>query len=196
MNDFRILSLAGSLRRASLHRGLVRAAGDLTPEGVVIEPYEKLGDLPFFNQDVEERGNPAPVRDKKVRDDLGSRRRPHRYPPSTTRHPRRPDHRARLGLALPFSPAPQTGRHRRGEPGWGGNGARPDGPPSDPLARPRLRHSESQMLIPYAREKLDVETGDLTDEQTRQRMRRFLDALVEWSERLTRQEHARDRRPV
>ncbi len=55
---------------------------------------------------------------------------------------------------------------------------------------------ESQMLIPYAREKFDVETGNLTDEQTRQRMRRFLDALVEWSERLTRQEHARDRRPV
>jgi NAD(P)H-dependent FMN reductase len=58
MNDFRILSLAGSLRRASLHRSLVRAAGDLTPEGVVIEPYEKLGDLPFFNQDVEERAIP------------------------------------------------------------------------------------------------------------------------------------------
>jgi hypothetical protein len=52
------------------------------------------------------------------------------------------------------------------------------------------------MLIPYAREKFDVETGDLTDEQTRQRMRRFLDTLVEWSERLTGQEHARDRRPV
>ena len=41
------------------------------------------------------------------------------------------------------------------------------------------------MLIPYAREKFDVETGGLTDEQTRQRMRRFLDALVEWTERLS-----------
>jgi hypothetical protein len=31
---------------------------------------------------------------------------------------------------------------------------------------------EPQMLIPYACEKFDVETGDLTDEQTRERMRR------------------------
>jgi NAD(P)H-dependent FMN reductase len=33
MNDFRILSLAGSLRRASLHRGLIRTAVELVPEG-------------------------------------------------------------------------------------------------------------------------------------------------------------------
>jgi chromate reductase len=42
---------------------------------------------------------------------------------------------------------------------------------------------EPQMLIPYSREKFDVETGNLTDEQTRERIRRFLDALVEWAER-------------
>ena len=52
------------------------------------------------------------------------------------------------------------------------------------------------MLIPYAREKFDVETGDLTDEQTRQRMRRFLDALVEWADRLATREPAQDRRLV
>jgi chromate reductase len=65
MNDFRILGLAGSLRHASLHRGLVRAARERSPEGVVIESCEKLGDLRFFNQDVEEGGDPAPVRDLK-----------------------------------------------------------------------------------------------------------------------------------
>ena len=65
MNDFRILDLAGSLRRASLHRGLIRAARELAPEGVAVEPYEKLGEIPFFNQDVEDEGNPAPVGDPK-----------------------------------------------------------------------------------------------------------------------------------
>ena len=65
MNDFRILGLAGSLRRASLHRGLVRAARELAPEGVAVEPYEKLGEIHFFNQDVEDEGDPAPVRDLK-----------------------------------------------------------------------------------------------------------------------------------
>jgi chromate reductase, NAD(P)H dehydrogenase (quinone) len=65
MNDFRILGLAGSLRRASLHRGLIRAARELAPEGVSVEPYEKLGEIPFFNQDVEDEGDPTPVRDLK-----------------------------------------------------------------------------------------------------------------------------------
>ncbi len=65
MNDFRILSLAGNLRRASLHRGLIRAARELAPEGVSVEPYEKLGEIPFFNQDVENEGDPALVRDLK-----------------------------------------------------------------------------------------------------------------------------------
>ena len=65
MNDFRILDLAGSLQRASFHRGLIRAARELAPEGVAVDPYEKLGEVPFFNQDVEDEGNPAPVRDPK-----------------------------------------------------------------------------------------------------------------------------------
>jgi hypothetical protein len=55
---------------------------------------------------------------------------------------------------------------------------------------------EPQMLIPYSREKFDVETGDLIDEQTRERIRRFLDALVEWTERLATRAPARDRRPA
>jgi hypothetical protein len=52
------------------------------------------------------------------------------------------------------------------------------------------------MLIPYSREKFDVETGDLTDDQTRERIRHFLDALVEWTERLATREPAGDRRPA
>jgi hypothetical protein len=37
------------------------------------------------------------------------------------------------------------------------------------------------MLIPKAHERFD-EHGNLQDEQTRERMRRFLAALVEWAE--------------
>jgi hypothetical protein len=42
------------------------------------------------------------------------------------------------------------------------------------------------MLIPFSRQKFDAETGDLVDEETRERLRRFLEALVEWSERVGR----------
>ena len=84
MDDFRTLDLAGSLRRASLHRGLIRAARELAPEGVAVEPYEKLGEIPFFNQDVEDEGNPAPVRIQKRRYE---RPTPSLSPPPSTTRP-------------------------------------------------------------------------------------------------------------
>ena len=42
---------------------------------------------------------------------------------------------------------------------------------------------EPQMLIPFSRQKFDTETGDLVDQETRDRLRRFLSALVEWAQR-------------
>jgi hypothetical protein len=42
---------------------------------------------------------------------------------------------------------------------------------------------EPQMLIPFSRQKFDAETGDLVDEETRERLRRFLSALAEWTQR-------------
>jgi hypothetical protein len=42
---------------------------------------------------------------------------------------------------------------------------------------------EPQMLIPFSGQKFDGETGDLVDEETRERLRRFLMALAEWSQR-------------
>jgi hypothetical protein len=42
---------------------------------------------------------------------------------------------------------------------------------------------EPQMLIPFSQEKFDAETGDLVDEETRERLCRFLMALVEWTRR-------------
>ena len=43
---------------------------------------------------------------------------------------------------------------------------------------------EPQMLIPFSREKFDGQTGDLVDDETRKRLRRFLTALVEWTRRV------------
>ena len=60
MDQIRILGFAGSLRRASYNRGLVRAASELAPTGVAIEVFD-LSDLPLYNQDVEAAGEPASV---------------------------------------------------------------------------------------------------------------------------------------
>jgi chromate reductase, NAD(P)H dehydrogenase (quinone) len=56
----RILGIPGSLRQHSYNRGLIRAAQDVAPEGVEVELY-LLHDIPFFNGDVEDIGDPDAV---------------------------------------------------------------------------------------------------------------------------------------
>jgi chromate reductase len=59
---FRILGLAGSLRRASVHRGIVRAAHEVAPERTSCEGFD-LGRIPYFDQDLEDQGNPEPLKE-------------------------------------------------------------------------------------------------------------------------------------
>lgn len=56
----KLLGVSGSLRAASFNTALLRAAQDLAPEGVTIEIFG-LQDLPLFNQDVEDQGDPPAV---------------------------------------------------------------------------------------------------------------------------------------
>lgn len=56
----KILALSGSLRAASYNTALLHAARELAPDELSIDIFS-LGQLPFFNQDVEEQGDPAPV---------------------------------------------------------------------------------------------------------------------------------------
>src|ERR687886_2123616 len=196
-NDFKILGLAGSLRRASFNRGLIRAARELAPEGVTVEPYEGLDEIPFFNQDVEAQGDPAPVKElkEKIREAdavlIATPEYDYAIPGVLTNA---------LDWAL-RSPSPL--RHKPvgivgASPGSVGTAR------GQMVLRQILLHApayvmpEPQMLIPFSRQKFDAKTGDLTDEETRERLRRFLEALVEWTQRfeepITHWRQARERK--
>ena len=54
------LGVAGSLRRLSFNRGLIRAAVELAPPGIRVIPFELAG-IPLFDADVEAEGDPEPV---------------------------------------------------------------------------------------------------------------------------------------
>jgi chromate reductase, NAD(P)H dehydrogenase (quinone) len=56
----RIVAFAGSLRRGSFNRALLRAAQELTPPGMTVEEIE-IGGLPFYSSDVEAEGDPPSV---------------------------------------------------------------------------------------------------------------------------------------
>jgi chromate reductase len=60
VGEMRFLGFAGSLRRASYNHGLVRAAVELAPSGLIVDVFD-LRDLPLYNQDVEDAGEPASV---------------------------------------------------------------------------------------------------------------------------------------
>ena len=60
MADMRFLGFAGSLRRASYNRGLIRAAAEVAPPGIEVDIFE-LADIPLYNQDIEDAGEPDAV---------------------------------------------------------------------------------------------------------------------------------------
>ena len=64
MSDVKILGIAGSLRKGSYNRALIRTAGQLLPSGATMETFDLLG-IPPFNEDDE--GNvPQKVQDFKA----------------------------------------------------------------------------------------------------------------------------------
>lgn len=59
-DQVKVLGFAGSLRKGSLNRALLRAAVKRAPDGMTIETFD-LDDVPLYNGDVEAAGDPAGV---------------------------------------------------------------------------------------------------------------------------------------
>ncbi len=55
-----VLGIPGSLREGSYNKALLHAAQEEAPGGMTIDIFE-IGEIPFFNQDVEDEGEPEPV---------------------------------------------------------------------------------------------------------------------------------------
>jgi len=56
-----VCGIAGSLRKGSYNRSLLRAAVKLAPEQMRITVFDRLGDVPLYNADVEASGDPEAV---------------------------------------------------------------------------------------------------------------------------------------
>lgn len=65
----RLLGLAGSLRDGSYNRALIRAAGELAPREVRWSAYERLGEVPPYDQD--EDTDPPPPAVAHLRESVG-----------------------------------------------------------------------------------------------------------------------------
>ena len=63
----KVLALVGSLRAASINRQIAHLAAEVAPAGVTVAVFDELGELPFYNEEIDDATNqalehaPAPV---------------------------------------------------------------------------------------------------------------------------------------
>ncbi|MGX9790614.1 NADPH-dependent FMN reductase [Mycobacterium sp. MMS18-G62] len=62
MPDINVLVLLGSLRAASINRQLAELAVESAPDGVRLQLFDRLGEVPFYNEDIDNENAPEPVR--------------------------------------------------------------------------------------------------------------------------------------
>ncbi|MFG1929381.1 NADPH-dependent FMN reductase [Mycobacterium sp. NPDC048908] len=62
MSDTKVLVLLGSLRAASINRQLAELAVEAAPEGVHLQLFDRLGELPFYNEDIDTDDVAEPVK--------------------------------------------------------------------------------------------------------------------------------------
>ena len=67
MSDLTILGISGSLRADSHNSALLRAAAQGAPDGVRVDIYDRLRDIPPYDQDLDTAEPPEPVADLRER---------------------------------------------------------------------------------------------------------------------------------
>lgn len=69
MSEITVLAVVGSLRKGSLNRELAEVLVDNAPEGVRVEIATGIGDVPFYNEDID--GDEAPAAAVALRESIG-----------------------------------------------------------------------------------------------------------------------------
>jgi chromate reductase len=178
-----VVAFAGSLRRGSLNRALVRAAQELAPAGMTISILD-IGEVPLYNGDVEEAGAPPAVARFKqaIREADGLLIATPEYNhgvPGVTKNAidwaSRPPRQAPLDrkpVAILGASPGITGTAR------GQSQLRQAFEFTNSYCMP-----QPEILVYQAHTKFDAE-GRLTDEKTREFLGKFLVAFGEWIERV------------
>lgn len=182
MAKLNILGFAGSLRKNSFNRAILRAAVELAPPDVSIETFD-LDGIPPFNQDLE--GKPP----EKVKDFKSKIRAADAILIAT------PEYNYSipgvLKNAIDWASRPYGDSAWQGKP-VGIMGASP-GMIGTARAQYHLRQSfvfldmhpvnSPEVMVTFAHEKIDQD-GRLTDEKTRGKIKELLTGLAEWTRKL------------
>jgi chromate reductase len=183
MTSVNVLAIAGSLRKGSYNRALIRAAQKQAPAGMAITIHD-LDDIPLYNADVEAAGDPPGVAAFKqaiagadgvliatpeynhgvpgvMKNAIDWASRPARAAPLNTKP---------VGL---IGASPGTTGSARGQ-----SQLRQAFEFTNSYCMP-----QPEILVFRAHEKFDAD-GNLTDEKTAEFLGKYLEAFKDWVERL------------
>ena len=179
-----VCGIAGSLRERSFNRALLRAAQELAPQGMEVRIFDRMAEIPLFNEDLEAHGDPEPVEALKraigEADALliATPEYNHGVP-------------GVLKNAIDWASRPARGSVLSGKP-TAILGASP-GVTGTARAQSQLRQAfvftntpavlQPEILVYRANEKFDSERR-LTDEKTREFVGKLLVTLADWTRRL------------
>ncbi|HEU4434863.1 MAG TPA: NAD(P)H-dependent oxidoreductase [Pyrinomonadaceae bacterium] len=184
MNDpIVILGIAGSLRKESYNRLLLRAAQELSPEGARIETFEIDG-MPAFNQDEEADPHPRVV-------ELKQRVRAADAILFVT-----PEYNYSIPGVL--KNAIDCASRPYGDSAWSGKPVAVMGASIGAIGTARAQYhlrqafvflnmfpvNQPEVMVGNAQKRFDQE-GKLTDETTKQLVQQLLAELVNWTKRLS-----------
>jgi len=189
MNDIvKILGFAGSLRKGSYNKAILRAALELVPEDAELETFDLEG-IPPFNQDLD-TDPPAKVKEFKsgirAADAILIATPEYNYSiPGVLKN------------AIDWASRPYAENSFDGKP-LGIMGASP-GMIGTARAQYDLRRAcvflnmypvnRPEVMVSYCEDKID-QSGRVTDGHTRDKIRQLLQALVTWTRRLRAAEYA------
>jgi len=178
--SIRVAGIVGSLREGSFNKGLLRAAVELAPAGMEIEIYTRLGDIPPYNDDVFMKGDPEPVADLKTfiggADALLISTPEYNYGvPGVLKNAIDWASRPAGKSALNRKPAALMGC----SPGLGGTIRAQHSLRQSFVFTETHVMSQPEIKIPSAAALFDA-SAKLTDENTRQYVKKFLEAFAKW----------------
>lgn len=187
-DKLRILGIAGSLRKASYNRSALRAATELVRDGAEIEVFE-LDGIPGFNQDDEQ--NP-PEKVKELKDKIRACDAVLFVTPE-------------YNYSVPgvLKNAIDWASRPYGQSAWDGKPAAIMGASVGSIATARAQYhlrqsmvflnmfpvNKPEVMIGNCSDKFDAD-GNLTDESTREHIRKLLESLVDWTKRLKTERQA------
>jgi chromate reductase len=182
-DTIKVFAICGSLRKGSYNRAALKFAAENLPAGMAIDQYDRLAEVPPYNEDVRQQGFPPVVEDLRRRikaaDGLLFVTPEYNYSmPGVLKNAidwasRPPDQ--------PFAGKPVAMMGASG--GMFGTGRAQYHLRQTCVFLDMIPLNKPEVMIPQAQNKFDAQ-GQLTDEPTRKFIQDLMVALVSWIKRV------------